>query len=63
MAQAQGEIGAAVPFGALAGDRFETSGPEEQNLPAFLQGADVERKGNVFGGAEALIGARVMKYA
>ena len=46
MAQPQGEIGAAVPFGALAGNRFEASGPEEQNLPAFLQGADVERKGN-----------------
>ena len=37
MAQPQGEIGAAVPFGAPAADRFEASGSEEQkssSLPA-----------------------------
>jgi hypothetical protein len=46
MAQPEREVSAAVPLGALAGDWFKAAGPEEQNLPTFLEGADAEREGN-----------------
>src|SRR5271155_3294280 len=62
MAQPNREVRAAVPLGAFAGDWFEAAGPEEQDLPAFLESADIERKRNRIrrrGGPDGRLGHQV----
>ncbi len=46
MAQPEGEVGAAIPFLALACDRLKPAGSEEQNFPALLEQANIEREGD-----------------
>jgi hypothetical protein len=45
MTEAFGQVGAAIPFCALGRVGLVAAASEKQNLPAFLQGADRERKG------------------
>ncbi len=46
MAEPFGQVGAAIPLGASGRVRLIAAAPEEQELPAFLEDADVEREGN-----------------
>src|SRR5260370_10476434 len=46
MAQSKREISSAVPFLPFARHRLKPPGPEEENLPPFLEGTDIEREWN-----------------
>ena len=46
IAESLGQIRSTIPLGALRRVGAIAAAPEEQNLPAFLKGADVEGEGN-----------------